>query len=64
MSAVLVGQLSQSPNSWDEELASQLRTNTYELCYNNACMLLHQGQAAEAEATLNKAEGEEESLSC
>jgi signal recognition particle subunit SRP72 len=56
VSAVLVGQLSQSPNSWDEELTSQLRTNTYELCYNNACMLLYRGQATEAEATLHKAE--------
>jgi signal recognition particle subunit SRP72 len=63
VSAVLVGQLSQSPNSWDEELTSQLRTNTYELCYNNACMLLYRGQATEAEATLHKAEGKTEQQS-
>lgn len=58
MSAALVGQLSVSPDHWEENVASQLSTDTYELCYNRACMLLYQQHHTAAEEMLQKAEGE------
>ncbi|XP_062518352.1 signal recognition particle subunit SRP72-like [Corticium candelabrum] len=56
MSAALVGQLSVSPDHWEENVASQLSTDTYELCYNRACMLLYQQHHTAAEEMLQKAE--------
>ena len=35
-----------------------MREDTYELCYNSACLLLGKGLYEEAEKKLKKAEGE------
>ena len=41
-----------------------LREDTYELCYNSACLLLGENDIEAAESKLKKAEGIENDISC